>query len=117
MRSIEAKIAMLKDLFPPLNGEADGLYETYLELAEGEVLRRLYPFGVPDYVSTVPSEYEVTQIRIAEYLLNKRGAIGQTQHAETGMQRAYEAGDIPYSLVRNLVPYAKVLGGSDNETP
>lgn len=45
------------------------------------------------------------------YLLNKRGAEGQTAHSENGISRSYEDGDVPPTLLRDIVPFASVMGG------
>lgn len=96
--------------------ETDSTYELYLELAKAEVLRRLYPFSQKG--RSVPEEHQMTQVRIAEFLLNKRGAIGETSHGELQMQRSYESGDIPSSLTRNLIPEAFCPGEEGlHETP
>ena len=45
------------------------------------------------------------------YLLNKRGAEGQTAHSENGISRSYEDGDVPPTLLRDIVPFAAAMGG------
>lgn len=82
----------------------EDILSTYLELAEDVCLSHLYPFG--DGTETVPDKHAVTQVRIAAYLLNKRGAEGETSHSENGVSVQYEDGDIPPSLLRKLVPMA-----------
>ena len=51
----------------------------------------------------------MTQVEVAAYLLNKRGAEGETAHSENGISRSYEDGDVPSSLLRDIVPYAGVV--------
>ena len=92
-----------------MTGETDSaVLSVYLELAESVVLRRLYPFGAEN--KALPEQYEPCQLRIAAYLVNKRGAEGETAHSENGISRSYEDGDIPPSLLRELIPYARVFG-------
>lgn len=74
---------------------------------ENKVLRKLYPFD--DTIKEVPERYHMTQVEIAAYLLNKRGAEGETAHSENGISRSYEDGDVPSSLLRDIVPYAGVV--------
>lgn len=50
-----------------------------------------------------------TQVEIAAYMLNKRGAEGETAHSENGVSRSYEDGDIPATLLRRITPMAGVL--------
>ena len=71
--------------------------------AEGIVLNRRYPFGVPEN-ATVPAAYEHIQIQIALELFAKMGAEGQTAHSENGINRSYEAADVSPSLLRRIVP-------------
>lgn len=79
----------------------------YLAIAEDKVLRKLYPFDNEN--KTLPERYHMTQVEIAAYLLNKRGAEGETAHSENGISRSYEDGDVPSSLLRDIVPYAGVV--------
>lgn len=68
-----------------------------------------YPYD--DTVTEVPDRYAYTQLEIAVYLMNKRGAEGQTAHSENGISRSYEDGDVPPSLLREIVPCASLIGG------
>lgn len=79
----------------------------YLAIAEDKVLRKLYPFDNEN--KTIPERYHMTQVEIAAYLLNKRGAEGETAHSENGISRSYEDGDVPSSLLRDIIPYAGVV--------
>lgn len=69
--------------------------------------------AVKNYVGSsndsVLDQYGGVQARIAAYWINKRGADGQLAHSENGISRSYEAGDIPPSLLRELVPKATVI--------
>lgn len=100
------KLKMLK----AMTGEADEeVLSTYLSIAGSKVLRRAYPYD--DTVTEVPDRYAYTQLEIAVYLMNKRGAEGQTAHSENGISRSYEDGDVPLSLLREIVPCASLIGG------
>ena len=93
-----------------MTGEADkDVLSTYLSLAGAKVLKRAYPYDATK--TEVPDQYAYTQLEIAVYLLNKRGAEGQTAHSENGISRSYEDGDIPPSLLREIVPCAAMLSG------
>lgn len=100
------KSAMVKSM----TGETDEeVVSAYLSLAGGKVCRKAYPFD-PTMVE-VPDQYAHVQVEIAVYLLNKRGAEGQTSHSENGISRSYEDGDVPPTLLRDIIPCAAVMGG------
>lgn len=95
----EAKKAVLSAMV----GETDEtVLSAYLSLAASKVLLRAYPFD--STVTEVPERYSAVQVQIAAYMLNKRGAEGQTSHSENGISRGYEDGDVPPSLLREIVP-------------
>ena len=91
-------------------GESDDkVVSAYLALAGDIVLRHVYPFKTDLKDLPVPTAYLSHQTRIACYLLNKRGAEGEISHTEGGINRQYENGDIPPSLLNGIVPCAEVL--------
>lgn len=91
-----------------MSGESDDdMLSAYLDLAGEHVLRRAYPFARGKVY--VPDKYAHIQIEIACYLLNKRGAEGETAHSENGISRTYEAASVPDSLLKQITPYAEVL--------
>ena len=100
------KISMVK----AMTGETDeATVLAYLNIAGSKICRKAYPFAETEM--NVPPKYDSTQVEIAVYLLNKRGAEGQTAHSENGISRTYENADIPASLLREVVPMASVIGG------
>ena len=101
MTNVE-KIERLAVLISPDTAEAEQLL-TLIEIAEGIVLNKRYPFGAPEG-ATVPKQYEHIQIQIALELFSKMGAEGQTAHSENGISRSYEAADISPSLLKRIVP-------------
>lgn len=96
------KLARLTVLISPDTASTE-LLTALLEQAEGIVLNRRYPFGVPED-ATVPAVYEHIQIQIALELFAKMGAEGQTAHNENGINRTYEAADVSPSLLRRIIP-------------
>lgn len=96
------KLGRFQELILPDTASTD-LLATLLEQAEGIVLNRRYPFGIPDE-ATVPVAYEHIQLQIALELFSKLGAEGQTAHNENGINRTYEAADVSPSLLRRIVP-------------
>lgn len=87
--------------------ESDDLLCTYLKLAEGKMLNRLFPYG--DEYETLPAKYDALHCEIVAYMLNKRGAEGQTAHSENGISRSYGSADIPAELLSQLVPHVGVM--------
>ena len=91
----------------------------YLELAGARILERLYPYREPEIVdgeevwpekwNRVPSKYEMLQLKIATYLMNKRGAEGQIQHIENGIHRNFGDADVPESMLSDIVPFARAI--------
>lgn len=104
------KLAMLK----AMTGEKKKpVLSTYLSIAGNKVCRRAYPFDPTQ--TTVPPQYEIIQIEIAAYLLNRRGSEGETVHLENGISRHYEDGDVPPSLMRDIIPFSAVLSSTEDE--
>lgn len=83
------------------------ILSAYLNLAGSKVLQAAFPFDKT--VKEVPECYAGNQLAIAAYLVNKRGAEGETAHSENGVSRSYENGDIPDSLLRGITPMVGVL--------
>lgn len=101
----EEKIKRLAVLISPDIVE-DELLSLLVEQAEGVVLNRRYPFGVPENAE-VPPAYEHIQLQIAVELFSKMGAEGQTAHGENGISRSYEAADVSPSLLKRIIPVCR----------
>lgn len=99
----EEKLTMLKSMTEETDND---VLSTYLTLAKGVVLSRAYPYTEED---KVPAKYDMVHVEIAAYMLNKRGAEGETAHSENGVSRSYEDGDIPPTLLRRILPMAGVI--------
>lgn len=96
------------EMVKAMTGENDdGTVSVYLKLAGSKICRRAYPFDPT--VTEVPEQYSLLQVEIAVYLLNKRGAEGEAAHSENGISRTYENGDVPPSMLRQIVPMCGVL--------
>lgn len=98
----EEKITRLETLISPEKANTE-LLISLLDVAEGVVLNRRYPFGVPEG-AVVPTIYEHIQLQIAVELFSKMGAEGQTAHSENGIGRSYESADVSPSLLRRIIP-------------
>ena len=79
----------------------------YLTIAGRKIINRAYPYR--EDINTVPPKYEILQCEIAAYLLNKRGAEGETSHSENGISRSYESADVPESLIGAVIPFCGVM--------
>lgn len=100
----EEKLTMLKALVG--GSDSEDVLSTYLTLAGQKIIARAYPYDTS--VTDVPTQYETLQCEIAAYLLNKRGAEGQTGHTENGITRTYENGDVPSSMLKVVTPHCGI---------
>jgi len=83
------------------------MFSAYLKIAGNKICRKAFPLAPA--VTEVPEQYSLLQVEIAVYLLNKRGAEGESAHSENGISRTYENGDVPPSMLRQIVPMCGVL--------
>ena len=89
------------------SSDSDEVLSTYLNFAGSKIPAKAYPFQ--NDVSEVPTQYEYLQVEIAAYMLNKRGAEGETVHTENGISRTYENADVPTSMLKAVIPYCGVI--------
>lgn len=101
----EEKVKALKAMVG--GSDSDEVLSTYLLLAGKKIIARAYPYD--QTVTEVPVQYEYLQLEIAAYMLNKRGAEGQTAHSENGISRSYENADIPASMLKVVTPHVGVI--------
>jgi hypothetical protein len=99
------KLTLLKAMV----GESDTeeVLLAYLNIAGQKIINRAFPYGTED--PEVPHRYDFLQCEIAAYLLNKRGAEGQTGHSENGISRSYESADVPESMLGAVTPMVGVI--------
>ena len=99
------KLKLLKAMV----GESDTeeVLLAYLNIAGNKIINRAYPYDTEE--TEVPGRYDFLQCEIAAYLLNKRGAEGQTGHSENGISRSYESADVPESMLGAITPTVGVL--------
>ena len=103
------KISMLRVMAgQPNEGDwSDDVLTSYLTIAGRKIINRAYPYD--DTITEVPRRYGYLQCEIANYLLNKRGAEGQTSHSENGISRSYESADVPESMLSEVIPHVGVF--------
>ena len=87
----------------------DTVISLFLKMSEQIVLNKLYPYETTEEKRVWVNKYDMTQCRIASYLLDKRGAEGETSHSEGGITRTYSSADIPNDLINEITPFANVL--------
>lgn len=101
----ETKLALVQSMTDETSTD---VISAFLSMAGDAVCNYVDP-----YKSCKPEDildrYSGVQVRVAAYFLNKRGADGELTHSENGVARTYEAGDIPASLLRELVPMCGVI--------
>lgn len=96
---------ILKSIF--ISDDDDSVLLSYLNIAGDAILNRVYPYDSTQ--TEVPTRYINTQVNIAIYLLNKRGAEGETSHNENGVNRSYGSADIPDDMLKNVLPRCGVI--------
>ena len=103
------KLSMLRVLVgQPNEGDwSDEVLVSYLKIAGEKIINRAYPYE--DGITEVPRRYGYLQCDIAAYLLNKRGAEGQTSHSENGISRTYESADVPESMLCGIITHVGVF--------
>ena len=104
----EQKVAMLRSMMDGDTTET-AILEVFLELAAQKILNRMYPYKESYAGLEVPDRYVSIQLKVANYMLNKRGAEGQIQHIENGIHRNYGSADIPDGMLQEIVPYCQVI--------
>ncbi len=99
------KLTLLKAMV----GESDTeeVLLAYLNIAGSKIINRAYPYGTDE--TEVPTRYAFLQCEIAAYLLNKRGAEGQTSHSENGISRNYGSADVPEAMLGAVTPMVGVI--------
>lgn len=99
-------------LVESMSGESsDAVVSAYLSMAGQQIINYVYQMFTYEERAelTVPTCYQQKQVEFAVYMLNKRGAEGQTVHNENGINRSYENGGIPQSMFKGIIPFCRVL--------
>lgn len=102
----EEMVASIKALVG--DSRFDGYVAHYLAIAKGKVLSHLWPYDDGKTWEDVPEKHHAQTVEIAVYLVNRRGAEGETSHSESGVSRSYESADVPASYFRGIVPHVGV---------
>lgn len=97
------KIAMVKVMVDDSDAD-DALITVYLEDAKAAMLRRRYPFGIPDGADITD---EMLQVKLASRYYLRRGGDGEKAHNENGINRTYGTVN-DEDLLMEITPFAKV---------
>ncbi len=109
----EEKLIAVEAMIDDSSDSTEAL-SVYLKIAGQKILNRAYPFD--STVTEVPKKYDMLQCEIAAYLLNKRGAEGQTSHTENGITRNYGGADVPEAMLSGVIPRVGVVSNANSET-
>lgn len=88
---------------------SDTILTTYLNMAEGIVIRHCFPLLPNGVNAMMPEKYNTLQVQIANELIQKRGAEGEKSHNENGVNRSYETAGVSKSLLQQITPCARVI--------
>lgn len=102
----QEKLDLLKAMMGD-STESNIVLSTYLKIAGDKIINKAYPYSTD--ITEVPKRYDILQCEIAAYLINKRGAEGQTSHSENGISRSYENADIPASMLSSVTPHVGII--------
>lgn len=99
-------VAMVRSLVGEPRLEAYS--EAYLAIAKSAVIERLFPYRGDAAWEDVPSKHHARTCEIAVYLVNRRGAEGETSHSENGVSRTYGSAAVPEGFFDGMAPYVGV---------
>lgn len=100
------KISYIQTIVDDENA-TDALVEAYLEKAKAAILRRRYPFGVPDN-AVIGAQYDMLQAELAIRYFYRSGGDGELVHNENGINRTYGSVN-DEDLLMEVTPFAKVI--------
>lgn len=79
------------------------IINAYLDIAANKILNKAFPF-MDTSVMEVPAKYQSLWIDATVFLILKRGAEGEITHNENGINRTWENGDLPASMLKEITP-------------
>ena len=86
--TLEEKLKYMK-IMGGLQGEDEDELTAYLDLAKSKLINHIYPYE-KGKVELEP-RYEMNQVELAIILFGKKGAEGEEQHNENGVNRKYQS--------------------------
>ena len=104
------KLAAVKSILGIEGSSEDTRISLYLSLASQEILAWRYSYGAQsEAVTTLPDEYEPTQIFAVVAGFSQRGAENETAHNENGISRQFHFADMIDYIRAHVIPLAKVV--------
>lgn len=106
----DEKLTALKSIMGIEDTSMDGVLNTYLSLAQNEIISWRYSYASEDSTPTeVPAEYEQVQIFAVIAGYSQSGAENQTSHSENGISRTFKYEDMVAYIHAHVIPFVKVL--------
>lgn len=99
------KIVMVKSLTDETD---EGVISAFLSFAGDTICRYVDPHHKREREDILQVN-GAAQVKAAAYYLGKRGWDFQIAHSENGVSRTYEDGDLPNSILRELISIAGVV--------
>lgn len=91
----------------------EDILSAFLEMAREVIIAKRYCNTITKPTDEEKEEYlaahTATQVNVATYLLNKRGAEGELHHSENGTLRIYSSAGVPDEMTRDIIPLAEVF--------
>ena len=100
------KIATVQTLVGNDSEATQAVVTVYLAFAEDAVMQQLYPTGY-GICAQMPVRYDYLQCQLAARYFLRRGAEGESVHAENGITRHYGSVD-DSDLLGKILPFAEV---------
>lgn len=105
--TIAEKLAMLKSILIMDDSEDERL-TVYLSASEKEILAWRYSYSENTHTS-VPAEYEMTQIFAVVAGYSQSGAENQLTHSENQISRSFSYPDMVHYIRANVIPICGVM--------
>lgn len=104
----DEKLLTLKIVLEIEDNSEDKVLNTYLSMAEREIISWRYSRITEDTPTEVPAEYEQTQIFAVVAGYSQGGAENQTSHSENGISRTFKYEDMIAYIRSHVIPFVKI---------
>ena len=101
------KLAMLKSILI-MDDSEDERFAVYLSASEKEILAWGYSYS-ENAPTSVPVEYEMTQIFAVVAGYSQSGAENQLSHSENGISRSFKYEDMIAYIRSHVIPIVRVM--------
>nr|DAV75052.1 MAG TPA: tail connector protein [Caudoviricetes sp.] len=86
---------------------SDDVVNTFFQLSKNAILLKRFPYLQDISDKELPSIYDSLCVRLAVYMYNKQGAEGEISHTENGVSIKWENGDLPESMMSEVIPMSE----------